>query len=347
VDPPTPTDPTQLDTISPGASNDPPSASGQQQLNLTSPLPTSYTIYVDGGWDSTDTDFYSAFQEQRDPTNRRGSAGIAIVPNGTDWQQQGTTIITLTDGIQIGSQPAHMELAAIIIGLALRRWYLPPQQGDKIYSDCKSITDVINSTTPPLSKFPAKLPFLQAILHHLQALKTQGATLDWTKAHPEQRTTIDNYSHRDWGILLADCAASNHPLPHQIKIHQHLQLSLPEILQVSIDPNTWYVSLPNGLPRISSPIIIKRDTATLTYLANKRSLQGLSLQMTRKIWKLHQQSFARRTTIIKLITGWNVDGSRYALYTSDPQAKITNGRCPYALPQTRTYTGSVTARAPS
>ena len=115
VDPPTPTDPTQLDTISPGASNDPPSASGQQQLKLTSPLPTSYTIYVDGGWDSTDTDFYSAFQEQRDPTNRRGSAGIAIVPNGTDWQQQGTTIITLTDGIQIGSQPAHMELAAIIV----------------------------------------------------------------------------------------------------------------------------------------------------------------------------------------------------------------------------------------
>ena len=111
-----------------------------------------------------------------------------------------------------------MELAAIIIGLALRRWYLPQQQGDTIYSDCKSITDVINSATPQLSKFPAKLPFLQAILHHLQALKQQGVKLDWTKAHPEQRTTPDNYSHRDWGILLADCAASNHPLPDQIHI---------------------------------------------------------------------------------------------------------------------------------
>ena len=98
-----------------------------------------------------------------------------------------------------------------------------------------------------------------------------------------------------------------------------------------MDPSTWYVSLPNGLPRISSPIILKRDTTTLTYLANKRSLQGLSLQMTRKIWKLHQQSFARRTTILKLITGWNVDGSRYALYTSDPQAKATNSRCPICL----------------
>ena len=98
-----------------------------------------------------------------------------------------------------------------------------------------------------------------------------------------------------------------------------------------MDPNTWYVSLPIGLPRISSPIILKRDTTTLTYLANKRSLQGLSLQMTRKIWKLHRQSFARRATIIKLITGWNVDGSRYALYTSDPQAKETNSRCPLCL----------------
>ena len=148
VDPPTPPDPIQPNTISPSASNDPPSASDQQQLKLTSPLPTSYTIYVDGGWDSTDTDFYSAFQEQLDPINRRGSAGIAIVPNGTDWQQQGTTIITLTDGIQIGSQPAHMELAAIIVGLVLRRWYLPPQQDDIIYLDCKSITDVFNSTAP-------------------------------------------------------------------------------------------------------------------------------------------------------------------------------------------------------
>ena len=107
--------------------------------------------------------------------------------------------------------------------------------------------------------------------------------MDWTKAHQEQRTTTDNYSHRDWGILLADCAASNHPLPDQIRIQQHLQLSLPEILQMSMDPNTWYVSLPNGLLRISSPIILKRDTTTLTYLANKRSLQGLLLQMTRKI----------------------------------------------------------------
>ena len=123
--------------------------------------------------------------------------------------------------------------------------------------------------------------------------------------------------------------------------------SLPEILQMSMDPNTWYVSLPNGLPRISSPIILKRDTTTLAYLANKRSLQGLSLHMTRKVWKLHQLSFARRSTIIKLITGWNVDGSRYALYTSDPLAKATNSRCPYASPQIQTYTGSATARVPS
>ena len=65
-----------------------------------------------------------------------------------------------------------------------------PTTRDVIYSDCKSITDVINSATPQLSKFPAKLPFLQAILHHLQALKPQGVTLDWTKAHPEQRSHV-------------------------------------------------------------------------------------------------------------------------------------------------------------
>ena len=92
--------------------------------------------------------------------------------------QKGTILITLNDDLQIGTQPAHMELAAIIIGLAIRRWKLPPQQGDTIYSDCKSITDVLKSSAPPLSKHPTKLPFLQAVLHHLQALRPQGVTLD-------------------------------------------------------------------------------------------------------------------------------------------------------------------------
>ena len=91
-------------------------------MELTHPLPSAYTIYVDGGWDTTNADFTTAFQEQRDPTNLRGFSGIAIVPTGPDWMKQGTILITLTDGSQVGSQPAHIELAAIIIGLALRRW---------------------------------------------------------------------------------------------------------------------------------------------------------------------------------------------------------------------------------
>jgi hypothetical protein len=82
---------------------------------------------------------------------------------------------------------------------------------------------------------------------------------------------------------------------------------------------------------MSSPIILKRDLSTFTYLANKRNLPGLSLHMLQKSWRLHQQSYARRATILKLITGWNVDGSRYALYTQDPHTKLINARCPLCL----------------
>jgi hypothetical protein len=80
-----------------------------------------------------------------------------------------------------------------------------------------------------------------------------------------------------------------------------------------------------------SPTIPERDLITFNYLANKRNLQGLSLYMLQKAWKLHQQSDARHATILKLITGWNVDGSRYSMYTQDPQAKIINARCPLCL----------------
>ena len=84
------------------------------------------------------------------------------------------------------------------------------------------------------------------------------------------------------------------------------------------------------MPRLSSPIILKRDLTTFNYLANKRNLEGLSLHMLQKTWKLHQQSYARCATFLKLITGWNVDGSRYALYTHKPKSLTLAAR--YAWP---------------
>ena len=83
---------------------------------------------------------------------------------------------------------------------------------------------------------------------------------------------------------------------------------------------------------MSSPIILRRDADTLNYLARKQHLGGgLSLTMLNKIWKLPQQSHARRSTIMKLITGWNVDGSRYSLYTTNPQDKAKNAHCPLCM----------------
>jgi hypothetical protein len=42
-------------------------------VELNQAPPTAYTIYMDGRWDTIDADFTTAFQEQRDPTNRRNS----------------------------------------------------------------------------------------------------------------------------------------------------------------------------------------------------------------------------------------------------------------------------------
>ena len=82
---------------------------------------------------------------------------------------------------------------------------------------------------------------------------------------------------------------------------------------------------------MSSPIILRRDVDTLNYLARKQHIGGLSLTMLKSIWKLPQQSHARRSTIMKLITGWNVDGFRYSLYTIDPHDKAKNAHCPLCM----------------
>ena len=93
----------------PGAQRSINRTTAHQNPSGTDPTTTcNLTIYVDGGWDTVNADFTTAFQEQRDPTNRRGSAGIAIVPTGPDWMNKGTILITLSDGSKIGSQPAHM-----------------------------------------------------------------------------------------------------------------------------------------------------------------------------------------------------------------------------------------------
>jgi hypothetical protein len=72
-----------------------------------------------------------------------------------------------------------------------------------------------------------------------------------------------------------------HPVPPQININHQLQLSLPNVLGQAIDPTTWFTSLNNGLPRMSSPII--RDADTLNYLAQKQHIGGLSLTMLKRI----------------------------------------------------------------
>jgi hypothetical protein len=41
-------------------------------------------MYVNGGWNTVNAYFTTAFQEQCDKTNRRGSAGITIVPTSPD-----------------------------------------------------------------------------------------------------------------------------------------------------------------------------------------------------------------------------------------------------------------------
>jgi hypothetical protein len=54
---------------------------------------------------------------------------------------------------------------------------------------------------------------------------------------------------------------------------------------------------------MSSLIILRRDADTLNYLDRKNHIDGISLTMLKSIWKLQKQSYARRFTIIKLITG--------------------------------------------
>jgi hypothetical protein len=78
------TDPPQPTNEHPATTSPTPST----LVALDQPPPAAYTIYVDGGWETVNADFTTAFQKQRDPTDRRGSAGIAFVSTGSDWMKK-------------------------------------------------------------------------------------------------------------------------------------------------------------------------------------------------------------------------------------------------------------------
>ena len=128
-----------------------PAATRPTLLELTQPLPTAYNIYVDGGWTTTQADFHTAFQEQRDPTNRQGSAGIAIVPTGPDWMQQGTILLTLNEGSQSGSHQ--------------RTWNSPRSSLDSPYDGGHSHPNKETLSTPTAN--PSRTPSKAQPLRYL------------------------------------------------------------------------------------------------------------------------------------------------------------------------------------
>ena len=144
--------------------------------------------------------------------------------------QQGTILFTLNEGSQSGLQPAHMELAAIIIGLAIRRWKLPPQQGDTIYSDCNPSR--ISSKAQLLHYLNTQPSYHSFKRSYITSKPSAPRESPLTGPNPIQNdgSRRSNTRSKDWGILLADCAASNYPIPSQIRIQQHIQLSLPTLL---------------------------------------------------------------------------------------------------------------------
>ena len=166
--------------------------------------------------------------------------------------------ITLNEGSQFGSQPAYMEHAAIIIELTIRRWKLPTQQGDIIYSDCKSLTDVIKSSAPPLSKPQLSYPFSKRFFAISKPSAPKGSPL--TGPNPIQNDDPrQSNKHSMTGAYYSRTV--QHPtIQSQAKSGSN---------NIFSSRSQCYSRPP--LTRAHGSSASPRDLTTFTYLANKRN----------------------------------------------------------------------------
>ena len=125
--------------------------------------------------------------------------------------------IRIEQGEEVGRGPNPQELLALLVALGCEsKLGRPREYNEEISSDCKSVVDYVNNHRQTrLRNEVRKIPFFMVINQYMQ--EADWLKLRWVQSHPKRRKEQAEFSRDDWGIYVADCYASNKPVPKHLR----------------------------------------------------------------------------------------------------------------------------------
>ncbi len=242
------------------------------------------SIYTDGAWkDSADT----LTNYLMGSTDILCAASLVIMRT-TDWESAPLQAIKITnDGLAIDSA-FGLELLAIAAAVSI-------STHTTIYTDCRSAVQILSR--PDLNKQINQDYYF--VLNHIHILlRLHQNSLVWVPSHAERRQPNKSlWTQHDWGNVLADAVASNHPLNHAAQFQPQLAITTSQVLR-NCNFFQWAWTS-HGLPFLLSPLNHIKQSSHKDYIATRDSHRLASSTVP---WNLRSVSLAARLLDTSTIT---------------------------------------------
>ena len=298
----------------------------QRTLQLISDIFAHHpiAIYTDGAWKPTSTSINRLLLFD---TAAVGGSSLIIFSDCPQWQRHPIISYSIQDDATSPTASAYTwELMALSFAALIQAHHQSPC---RVLSDCQSAISTISTCSPT----SALLDPHNVLLFPVANL-TSRPVIQYVAAHPEARKRNCPWTQDDWGIFLADMAASNPPeLRHQS--HLHLQChtySSATILANLHDMGTWTWCYASNVPTLLAPSQLWHTQSHLNYLTHrdanpssqlptpptKASWISKSWRLTAKVHRFSQSNTATNARVQRIILHWSGIGAN--LYRGHPHA---------------------------
>jgi len=297
-------------------------------------------IFTDGTWADQAAPTMQAFQL----TPRiRGGCSLVVIEDCDDWRQRQILAFTVGDD---GTSPTDSAYTWELLALATATRVSRSLPLCSIFSDCKSAVETIKSASPGAALLDQHSAFLYPV-----AIGDKPS-IEWTESHPERRdATRRTWSRNDWGIFLADWAASSSPTPRiddGLRITREAMTS-SAILKDFMSLGTWSWVHANGVPVLRPIVKIWEDQQLRDYLQHRddhhRDPDAVnwlprSWALTAQVHRFSAQSSTSKARLQRIVFNWAGLGAN--LYRDDPRGAQAQCSC-CRTPETQKHVFSACA----
>jgi len=301
-----------------------------------------FSIYTDGGWEYGGDGMDAPFYPYTDSPSHKGGGSVVFITTDlprlqSQNRQEGNAALSyvairIDQGEEVGRGPNPQELLALLVALGCeRKLGRPLAYNEEISSDCKSVVDYVNNHRQTrLRNEVGKLPFLMAIQQYMQ--EADYLKLRWVQSHPERRKDQADFTMDDWGIYVADCYASNKPVPKHLRGFEY-KVKASEMVREVFPRSLWYLGDKGSLPIMVDPKRRYQDLRMEQYWRNRdgqvgheETYQGSTTYIMHVAGELRYLNMRQKARRVKLMLDWVVHGRRMQLMGVD-----SSGLCPICM----------------